>query len=46
MRTHVEPALRRDVGRLRGMVDLYLTTMRLAVQEQFQYRTANYYMFG
>ena len=29
------------------MVDLYLTTMRLAVQEQFQYRTANYfYMFG
>ena len=47
MSTHAEPAPRRDVGRLRGMVDLYLTTMRLAVQEQFQYRTANYfYMFG
>jgi ABC-2 type transport system permease protein len=29
------------------MVDLYLTTMRTAVQEQFQYRTANYfYMLG
>ena len=29
------------------MVDLYLTTMRMAVQEQFQYRTANYfYMLG
>jgi len=25
------------------MVDLYLTTMRLAVQQQFQYRTANYF---
>jgi ABC-2 type transport system permease protein len=45
--TVVEPAPRQEVGRLRGMVDLYLTTMRLAVQEQFQYRTANYfYMFG
>jgi ABC-2 type transport system permease protein len=29
------------------MVDFYLTTMRTAIQEQFQYRTANYfYMFG
>ncbi|MGH3077000.1 MAG: ABC transporter permease [Gaiellaceae bacterium] len=47
MSTVVEPAPRQEVGRLRGMVDLYLTTMRLAVQEQFQYRTANYfYMFG
>jgi ABC-2 type transport system permease protein len=37
----------RDAGRLRSMADLYLTTMRLAVQEQFQYRTANYfYMLG
>ena len=29
------------------MVDLYLATMRMAMQEQFQYRTANYfYMLG
>jgi len=29
------------------MVAFYLATMRIAVQEQFQYRTANYfYMFG
>jgi ABC-2 type transport system permease protein len=36
-----------QAGRLRSTVDFYLTTMRLAVQEQFQYRTANYfYMFG
>jgi ABC-2 type transport system permease protein len=29
------------------MVELYLATMRMAVQEQFQYRTANYfYMLG
>jgi ABC-2 type transport system permease protein len=29
------------------MVDLYLSTMKMAVQEQFQYRTANYfYMLG
>ena len=37
----------REAGRLRSMVDFYATTMRTAVQEQFQYRTANYfYMFG
>jgi ABC-2 type transport system permease protein len=37
----------REAGRLRSMVELYLSTMRIAVQEQFQYRTANYfYMFG
>jgi len=36
-----------EAGRLRSMVDFYLTTMRTAIQEQFQYRTANYfYMFG
>jgi len=36
-----------EAGRIRSTVDFYLTTMRLAVQEQFQYRTANYfYMFG
>jgi ABC-2 type transport system permease protein len=33
----------REAGRLRSMVDLYLTTMRTAVQSQFQYRTANYF---
>ena len=37
----------REAGSVRSMVDLYLTTMRTAVQEQFQYRTANYfYMLG
>ena len=36
-----------QAGRLRSTVDFYLTTMRLAVQEQLQYRNANYfYMFG
>jgi ABC-2 type transport system permease protein len=36
-----------EAGRLRSTVDFYLTTMRTAVQTQFQYRTANYfYMFG
>jgi ABC-2 type transport system permease protein len=35
------------VGAFRSMVDLYLATMRMAVSEQFQYRTANYfYMLG
>jgi ABC-2 type transport system permease protein len=36
-----------QAGRLRSTVDFYVTTMKLAVQEQFQYRTANYfYMLG
>jgi viologen exporter family transport system permease protein len=35
------------VGAFRSMVELYLATMRMAVSEQFQYRTANYfYMLG
>jgi ABC-2 type transport system permease protein len=38
-----EAAQLREAGRLRSMGDLYLTTMRLAVQQQFQYRTANYF---
>jgi len=34
-------------GRARRLTDFYLTTMRTAVQEQFQYRIANYaYMLG
>ena len=34
-------------GAFRSMVALYVATMRMAVQEQFQYRTANYfYMLG
>jgi ABC-2 type transport system permease protein len=34
-------------GRLRSLVDFYLTTMRTAVQEQFQYRAATYmYLVG
>jgi ABC-2 type transport system permease protein len=43
----VERPTMREAGRLRSMADFYATTMRTAVQEQFQYRTANYfYMFG
>lgn len=42
-----EAATTASVGRVRGMVDLYLTVMRTAVQEQFQYRFSNYaYMIG
>jgi ABC-2 type transport system permease protein len=37
----------RAPGRVRGMVDFYLTAMRTSVQLQFQYRAANYaYMLG
>jgi viologen exporter family transport system permease protein len=37
----------RRPGGFSSMVSLYLATMRMAVQEQFQYRTANYfYMLG
>ena len=36
-----------SVGRLRGYIQLYLTEMRIAIAEQFQYRVANYfYMIG
>jgi ABC-2 type transport system permease protein len=42
-----EVAPLREAGRVRSMVDVYWSTARLAVQEQFQYRAANYfYMFG
>jgi ABC-2 type transport system permease protein len=35
------------VGPIRGLLDTYLVWMRLAIQEQFQYRVANYlYMIG
>ena len=43
MTTHVETVSHREAVRVRSMVDLYLTSMRLAVQQQFQYRTANYF---
>jgi ABC-2 type transport system permease protein len=36
-----------SVGRLHGYIQLYLTEMRIAIAEQFQYRVANYfYMIG
>jgi viologen exporter family transport system permease protein len=36
-----------EAGRVRSLADFYVTTMRTAVQEQLQYRTANYfYMLG
>ncbi len=36
-----------DAGRIRSLATFYLSTMRMAVQEQIQYRAANYfYMFG
>lgn len=35
------------VGPVRGLVDVYLTWMRIAIAEQFQYRLANlFYMIG
>ncbi|HET9520148.1 MAG TPA: ABC-2 family transporter protein, partial [Candidatus Limnocylindrales bacterium] len=35
------------VGSIRGYLDLYLTEMKIAISEQFQYRVANYfYMIG
>jgi ABC-2 type transport system permease protein len=44
--TAVAPAAG-SVGRVRRMVDFYATVSRTAVQEQFQYRAANYmYMIG
>ena len=37
----------RESGRLRSLVDFYLTTMRTAIQQQFQYRAATYmYLLG
>lgn len=43
----VGAALATGLGRLRGMADLYATVARAGVQEQFQYRAANYlYMVG
>jgi ABC-2 type transport system permease protein len=43
----VGAALATSLGRLRGMADLYATVARAGVQEQFQYRAANYlYMVG
>jgi len=36
-----------EAGRVRSRVDFYLTAMRTAIAEQFQYRVANYfYMLG
>jgi ABC-2 type transport system permease protein len=43
----VGAALTSGLGRLRGMADLYATVARAGVQEQLQYRAANYlYMVG
>ena len=37
----------RLVGPIRGLFDVYVTEMRIAIAEQFQYRVANYfYMIG
>jgi ABC-2 type transport system permease protein len=37
----------RKVGRLRSLVDFYVTTIRMAIIEQFQYRAATYmYILG
>jgi ABC-2 type transport system permease protein len=43
----VEAARLPEAGRVRSMVDFYLTTMRTAVASQLQYRVTNYfYMLG
>ena len=45
MSTLAEPA--REESRLRSMVDFYGTTIRTAIQSEFQYRAATYmYMVG
>lgn len=37
----------RMVGPVRGLIDVYVTLMRIAIAQQFQYRVANYfYMIG
>ena len=42
-----EPSRPRAGSSVRGLVDFYLTVMRIAIAEQFQYRLANYfYMIG
>jgi ABC-2 type transport system permease protein len=42
-----QPLAVEQAGRLRSLVDFYLTTMRTAISSQFQYRVANYfYMLG
>ena len=41
------PTRRAEVGRLRSLVDFYVTTMRTEIQTQFQYRAATYmYLLG
>jgi ABC-2 type transport system permease protein len=45
--TAVTPASVGSIGRVRRVLDFYATVARAGVQEQFQYRTANYlYMIG
>ncbi len=34
---------RREAGRIRSMVDIYLSTARMAIQAEFQYRTGHYF---
>jgi viologen exporter family transport system permease protein len=34
---------RRETGRLRSIVDIYLATARMAIQAEFQYRTGHYF---
>ncbi len=47
MSTAAAPARVGEAGRIRSMVDFYLTTMRTAISAQFQYRVSNYfYMLG
>jgi ABC-2 type transport system permease protein len=44
---HADSSVGPAVGRVRGYIDLYLTEIRIAIVEQFQYRVANYfYMIG
>lgn len=47
MSTAPAPTTLAQEGRLRSLADFYLTTMRTAVQQQFQYRAATYmYLIG
>ena len=43
MTTVPQTVERREAGRVRSMVDIYLTTARMAIASEFQYRTGHYF---
>jgi ABC-2 type transport system permease protein len=41
--TTVPQSVPREAGRIRSMVDIYLSTARMAIASEFQYRTGHYF---